>query len=204
MWCVSRRLCGGWWPMWLLCHPSPFWTWIWNLDCFGFRLGLRGPDLGLGLIQFRVQHVSGSPPACWCRPRAGWTCWGPCCGDTRAPPAADTCCARRPSETPELYEVDNNTSVCKHHRNAHLVPLYEGDQTLGSVGQPGYVLIQLTVAHAVTSDDGLTQTPCRNITEGKFSLPCHYHRCLCPLSSIPEYEGSNLCDCSSHQHRPSL
>ena len=37
----------------------------------------------------------------------------------------------------------------------HLVPMCEGDQTLGGVSQPGYVLILLSVAQAVSPEDPL-------------------------------------------------
>ena len=36
-------------PKWLVCHPSPNWTWILILDLFDLVLGPGGLDLGLGL-----------------------------------------------------------------------------------------------------------------------------------------------------------
>ena len=37
----------------------------------------------------------------------------------------------------------------------HLVPMCERDQTIGGVSQPGNVLIQLSVAQAVSPEDPL-------------------------------------------------
>lgn len=62
------------------------------------------------------------------------------------------CGAQRPSETPEQIQIDTR-HVCNN--DAHLVPVGEGDQALSRVGQPGEVLIQLSVAHVVTPEQGL-------------------------------------------------
>ena len=51
--------------------------------------------------------------------------------------------------------VSNNALLKTMWCVEHLVPMCEGDQTLGGVSQPGYVLIQLSVAQAVSPEDPL-------------------------------------------------
>ena len=31
---------GWWWPMWLLCQPKSFWSWLWDFWLWDFGLGL--------------------------------------------------------------------------------------------------------------------------------------------------------------------
>ena len=54
----------GWWPMWLLCHPSSNWTWTLIWDCFGS--GFRSMGTGLwtracqqGLVLDQVCFTTG-------------------------------------------------------------------------------------------------------------------------------------------------
>ena len=53
---MCRRPCGGW-PMWLLCQPKSFCSWLWDFGLWDFGLGL---DNNYSLLNFVLLLLTGN------------------------------------------------------------------------------------------------------------------------------------------------